>query len=52
MIYPMILLTLTIAMVVFMMIFIVPRVTAAFAKAGATLPKPTQIVVNISDFLG
>ncbi len=52
MIYPMILLTLTIAMVVFMMIFIVPRVTQAFWKAWATLPKPTQIVVNISDFLG
>ena len=52
MIYPMILLTLTIAMVVFMMIFIVPRVTSAFWKAGATLPRPTQIVVNISDFLG
>jgi len=52
MIYPMILLTLTIAMVVFMMIFIVPRVTQAFWKAGATLPRPTQIVVNISDFLG
>jgi len=51
MIYPMILLTLTIAMVVFMMIFIVPRVTAAFAKAWAKLPRPTQIVVNISDFL-
>jgi len=51
MIYPMILLFLTIAMVTFMMIFIVPRVTEWFAKAWAELPKPTQIVVGISEFL-
>ena len=51
MIYPSILLFLTIAMVTFMMIFIVPRVTEWFQKAWAELPKPTQIVVNISRFL-
>jgi len=51
MVYPMILLILTICMVVFMMIFIVPRITEAFSKAGASLPGLTQFVVNISDFL-
>ena len=51
MIYPVILLTLTIAMVVFMMIFIVPRVTDSFQKAWAALPAPTQLIVNISNFL-
>ncbi len=50
MIYPMILLTLTIAMVVFMMIFIVPKITASFEKTGSELPKMTQVVVNISNF--
>ena len=51
MIYPAILLGLTIVMVVFMMIFIVPRVTESFAKAWATLPKPTQFILNISRFI-
>ncbi len=51
MIYPAILLWLTVIMVTFMMIFIVPRVTESFKKAGAELPRPTQIIVNISDFL-
>ena len=51
MIYPMILLSLTIMMVVFMMIFIIPRITASFNKAGADLPALTQFVVWVSDFL-
>jgi len=51
MIYPMILLGLTICMVVFMMIFIVPRITESFAKTGSELPAITQFVVAVSDFL-
>ncbi len=51
MIYPMILLFLTIMMVVFMMIFIIPRITESFTKAGAELPALTQFVVWVSDFL-
>ncbi len=50
MIYPLILLVLTICMVVFMMIFIVPRITESFEKAGAKLPGLTQFVVNVSNF--
>jgi type IV pilus assembly protein PilC len=50
MIYPMVLLFLTICMVVFMMVFIVPRITESFAKAGAELPWLTQFIVNVSDF--
>lgn len=49
-VYPGILMTLTLAVVVFMMIFIVPRITEAFAKAGADLPPLTQFVVNVSNF--
>jgi type II secretory pathway component PulF len=41
----MILLSLTIMMVVFMMIFIIPRITESFNKAGADLPALTQFVV-------
>jgi type II secretory pathway component PulF len=38
MVYPMVLMVLTLCMVVFMMVFIVPRITEAFDKAGASLP--------------
>ena len=51
MIYPMILLSLTLIMVVFMMIFIVPRVTETFKKTWTALPWLTQFIVNVSDFL-
>ena len=51
MIYPMILFTLTIWMVVFMMVFIIPRITESFDKSWTDLPKLTQVVVAVSDFL-
>ncbi len=50
MIYPMILFCLTLSMVTFMMIFIVPKITASFEKAWASLPKLTQYVVAVSNF--
>ena len=50
MVYPMVLMVLTLCMVVFMMVFIVPRITEAFDKAGASLPGLTQFIVNVSDF--
>ena len=51
MIYPVILFSLTILMVVFMMVFIIPKITASFDKAWSELPKLTQIVVAVSNFL-
>lgn len=50
MIYPVILFSLTIIMTIFMMIFIVPRITGAFEKAWSELPALTQVVVKISNF--
>jgi len=50
MIYPVVLFTLTLLMVTFMMIFIVPKITASFEKAWQDLPGLTQFVVNISNF--
>jgi type IV pilus assembly protein PilC len=50
MIYPMILFWLTLTMVTFMMIFIVPRITESFEKAWSELPWLTQFVVNISNY--
>gem|GEM_PF-781310 len=48
--YPAVLLSLTLLMVIFMMIFIVPRITESFEKAGSDLPALTQVVVDTSQF--
>lgn len=51
MIYPVILFLLTIAMVIFMMVFIVPRIAWAFAQQWVELPWLTKIVISISEYL-
>lgn len=48
-IYPMILITLTLWVVTFMMTFIVPKITETFTKADVELPKLTQLIVTISN---
>jgi len=48
--YPAVLLGLTICMVIFMMVFIVPRITESFEKTWSALPALTQFVVAVSDF--
>ncbi len=50
MIYPLVLLTLTIWVVTFMMISIVPKITETFLKADVTLPALTRLIVAISNF--
>lgn len=50
-IYPMILMVLTLAMVTFMMVFIIPKVTESFISTGTELPALTQFVIGISDFI-
>jgi len=49
-IYPVILLTLTFWVVVFMMVFIVPKISETFAKANVELPALTQMIVWVSNF--
>lgn len=51
MIYPLILLILTLSMVTFMMIFIIPKISESFSKTGTDLPGLTQKVVDISNFI-
>ncbi|RKW23524.1 type II secretion system F family protein [Candidatus Gracilibacteria bacterium] len=51
MIYPAILLFLTISMVTGMMVFIVPRIAGAFAQQGVELPGMTKAVIAVSDFI-
>ena len=51
MIYPIILLFLTIAMVTGMMVFIVPRIAWAFAQQWVELPWMTRAVIAVSNFI-
>lgn len=49
-IYPIILVFLTISMITFMMIFVIPKVTESFKQAWTDLPALTQFIINVSDF--
>ena len=51
MIYPAILVCMTIVMVIFMLVFIIPKISETFAKSHVALPWLTQTVVDISDFI-
>lgn len=48
MIYPIILIFLAISMVIFMLIFILPKITESFVKTGVELPGLTQFMIDIS----
>lgn len=49
--YPIILLTVAIAVIMLMMIYVVPVFQDMFKNSAHGLPAPTQLVVNISEFL-
>ncbi len=51
MVYPLGLLTVAIVVTVVMLIFVIPVFADMFADFGATLPGPTQFVIDASDFL-
>ncbi|MBX3180268.1 MAG: type II secretion system inner membrane protein GspF [Candidatus Hydrogenedentes bacterium] len=50
--YPVFMGLFAIAVVVFLMTFIVPRITLIFERQEAALPRPTQILIASSDILG
>lgn len=50
-IYPAILLTMSLASLFVMLIFVVPQFTEMFDSAGKELPVPTQIVVGLAEWL-
>ncbi len=51
MIYPMIVLCLAFSIGIFMMIFAVPKLKAAFEELGVELPFTTQLIISFADFL-
>ena len=52
MIYPVVVVTVAILVVVVIMWKVIPTFASLFAGVGAKLPVPTQIVISISNFLG
>jgi len=49
--YPIAVIALAIALVNVLLIFVIPVFAAMFADFGRKLPLPTQILINVSDFL-
>jgi type IV pilus assembly protein PilC len=51
MIYPIVLMTLTIAVVILMLVVVLPSFTGIILSGGGTLPLPTRLLIGLSDFL-
>lgn len=51
MIYPIIMSVVMVCVVVFMMIFVIPKYVQNFAAMGLELPLPTRMVIAVSDFI-
>ena len=51
MMYPIILLTVAISVTTGMLIFVVPQFVGIYSGMGAVLPKPTLIIISISEFV-
>jgi type IV pilus assembly protein PilC len=49
MIYPSVIVFVTIVVIAILMIFIIPKFAQLFAEAGQALPLPTQVLINISN---
>jgi general secretion pathway protein F len=50
-IYPALLVVVGAASIMILMWFVIPKFAAVFADAGAELPLPTKILLNLSDFI-
>ena len=51
MIYPVILVSLALVMVIFMLTFILPKITESFTKTGVAIPGLTQFMMDLSQFI-
>jgi type II secretory pathway component PulF len=49
--YPVIVVVAMIGIGIFMMVFVVPKISSAFIESDVTLPLSTQILISISNFL-
>ena len=51
MVYPAVVTTIAILVIAVIMIFVIPTFAKMFTTLGGTLPLPTQIVINLSNFI-
>ncbi|MDI6890443.1 MAG: type II secretion system F family protein [Thermodesulfovibrionales bacterium] len=51
MVYPAVVTTVAILVIVIIMLFVVPTFSKMFAQLGGTLPLPTRIIINTSSFI-
>lgn len=51
MVYPSIVMTVAVGVIAVLMIFVIPMFAKMFSDMGGQLPGPTQIVINISNFM-
>jgi type IV pilus assembly protein PilC len=51
MIYPSVVISVAVLCIAVIMIFVVPTFSKMFSQLGGTLPAPTQLVINMSNFL-
>jgi len=51
MIYPAVVCTIAVGVIAVIMIFVVPTFSKLFSSMGGTLPAPTRLVINMSNFL-
>lgn len=51
MIYPVLVITMMFAVMLVMMIFVIPKLTALYSQSSIELPLPTQILIGVSDVL-
>jgi type IV pilus assembly protein PilC len=51
MVYPAVVMTVAVCVVILLMVKVVPTFKDVFSSFGAKLPFPTQVVINISEFL-
>lgn len=49
--YPIVTLVIALVVVVVILVFVIPTFTEMFSNFNATLPLPTQLVINMSDFV-
>ena len=49
-IYPVLMLSLCLIVVILLLTYVVPEISAIFTEQGHALPLPTQIVISLSDF--
>ncbi len=52
MVYPAVVISVAILVIVIIMVFVVPTFSKMFTQLGGDLPAPTQLIINMSNFLG